>query len=254
MKITIFFVIGILAGIFSATAGASPETIRFLTYHNSPPFIVDKELKLGATFELADYLTQSSNGKYVFQTHVLPRKRLDKEISIECRCVIPWVNPLWFGDKNLEKYNWTTDYMVGSNAVVSSIHKRFEYAGPESLFGKITSTLRGTVWVGLGKHIEEGRIAHIEVDSFLSSLKLVQAGRADVSLIPTSMARYLVAENKLAGFFHFSTNPHQIFQRHFLIANSNSQKDKELQNYIQSLMPYLKTSPEWKARMARYGL
>ncbi|MEH6496897.1 MAG: transporter substrate-binding domain-containing protein [Pseudomonas marincola] len=254
MKIAIISVIGILVGVFSATAGASPETIRFLTYHNSPPFIIDKELKLGATYELADYLTQSSNGKYIFQTQVLPRKRLNKEISVKCRCAVPWVNPLWFGDKNLEKYNWTTDYVAGSNAVVSSIHQRFEYAGPESLFGKTTSALRGTVWVGLGKHIKEGRIAHIEVDSFLSSLKLVQAGRADVTLIPTSMARYLVAENNLAGFFHFSTNPHRIFQRHFMIANFDSQKDKELQDYIQTLMPYLKDSREWKARMARYGL
>ncbi len=254
MKITIIFAMGFLAGVFSTAAGASPETIRFLTYHNSPPFIIDKELKLGATYELAEYLTQNSNGKYIFQTQVLPRNRLNKEISVNCRCVIPWVNPLWFGDKNLKKYKWTTDYASGSNAVVSSIHQRFEYAGPESLFGKTTSALRGTVWVGLGKHIKEGRIAHIEVDSFLSSLKLVQAGRADVTIIPTSMAKYLVAENRLAGFFHFSTKPHQIFLRHFLIATSDSQKNRILQEYIQTVTPYLKDSPEWKARMARYGL
>ncbi|MEH6476761.1 MAG: transporter substrate-binding domain-containing protein [Sneathiella sp.] len=236
------------------SSGSTQETIRFLTYHNLPPFVIEQNKRLGATYELAKHLTEKSNGQYKFETETLSRLALDRELATSCRCVVPWVNPVWFRDRNLKKFNWTSGYAQGRNAIVSLASKPVEYSGPSSLVAQSISGVAGSVYIGLESYIKKGKIRKVETNSMLSSLKDVQAGTADVTLIPASAARYLIASNNLGGVFHFSTEPHSTFSRYFLIANFQAQEDKNLRDYLQSQIPYLKDNPEWKARIAKYGL
>ena len=77
---------------------------------------------------------------------------------------------------------------------------------------------------------------------------MVFVGKVDAGIMPTPIAKYLLAKRKLAGRIHFSSDPHSRFQRHFL-----TKGDADLHAYLQSQIAYLKNSKEWRSIMTQYG-
>ena len=227
---------------------STQQTIPFLTYHVGEPFIVNTDTRLGLTYELADVLSKRSEGRYKFEVTPLPRLELNKQLSQTSNVVIPWVNPAWFGDINQTKYLWTKGYMKDSNSVISSPTNPIEYSGPNSLKGLTVSGQEGAKWVGLDPLVEDGSIKRVDTTNYWETMRMVFFEKVDAGLLPTPIAKYLLAKRKLAGRIHFSSEPHSQFLRHLL-----TKGDEKIHTYLKSQIPYLQNSREWKSIMARYG-
>ncbi|MEH6631542.1 MAG: transporter substrate-binding domain-containing protein [Halopseudomonas aestusnigri] len=232
----------------SAQEPGSPQVIPFLTYHIGEPFIVNTETRLGLTYELADALSKRSDGRFIFEVTPLPRLELNKRLIQDPKVVIPWVNPAWFGDINQTKYLWTKGYMEDSNSIISSPTNPIEYSGPPSLKGLTVAGQEGAKWVGLDTLVEDGRIKRVNTINYWETMRMVYFEKVDAGLLPTPIAKYLLAKRKLAGQIHFSSEPHSQFLRHLL-----TKGDEEVHAYLKSQIPYLQNSREWKSIMARYG-
>ncbi|GLQ06402.1 hypothetical protein [Sneathiella chinensis] len=222
-----------------------PVTIRFLTYHNSPPFIINEASRLGMTFTLADTLSARSNGQYYFKVEILPRKRLDLVLKDGCLCVVPWVNPEWFNEPNAPPYPFTDGYQRDSNAVISRISQKVEYKSPFSLYGLSVAGLQGTQWGLVDTLVARGLIIKEEVPRFFLALKMVVAGRADAAILPTSIAAYLIERHKLASELYISSRPHSVFARHFLVSQPPGQPNLPLYQFLQAQVPSLLANPPW---------
>ncbi len=238
----------LLVFLVSVTAVAA-EDIRLLTYHAAPPFIINRDNRTGLTYDLADILTNNSAGRYRFVVDDLPRKRLDLILSQIDVAVVPWANPAWFDDKKRERFLWSDGYLNDSNALLSPASNPFEYSGPQSLVGKSISGLLGSRWAGIDELVAKGQVHRINFSNYFSAMRMIQHGRSDVALIPSPIARHFTASKKLSGLIHFSSLPHSQFFRHFLIKGR-----VEVRDYLQSQVPYLLNSPQWKALLVGYGL
>ncbi|WP_419905007.1 substrate-binding periplasmic protein [Kiloniella sp.] len=224
------------------------QKIPFLTYHVAEPFIVNTQARLGLTYELADVLSDRSEGRYKFEVFRLPRLELNERLKQDPIVVIPWVNPAWFGDINQTKYLWTEGYQEDSNSIISSPNNPIEYRGPASLEGLTVAGQEGAKWVGLESLIKDGRMIRVTTSNYWDTMRMVYFEKVDAGLLPTPIAKYLLAKKKLAGRIHFSTEPHSRFQRHLL-----TKGDDELYAFLKSQIPFLRNSKEWKSIMARYG-
>ncbi len=227
---------------------AIQQTIPFLTYHIGEPFIVNTDARLGLTYELADVLSKRSDGRYKFEVTQLPRLELNNRLRQDPKVVIPWVNPTWFGDTNQTKYFWTKGYMEDSNSIISSPTDPIEYTGPSSLKGLTVAGQEGAKWVGLDPLVEDGSITRVDTTNYWETMRMVFFEKVDAALLPTPIAKYLLAKRKLAGRIHFSSEPHSQFLRHLL-----TKGDEKIHAYLKSQIPYLQNSREWKSIMARYG-
>ncbi|MCW8915281.1 MAG: transporter substrate-binding domain-containing protein [Magnetovibrio sp.] len=227
----------------------SAQEVPFLTYHNAPPFIVDADKQEGLTYDLARLLSDRSNGKYQFVVSLLPRKRLNIFIEKLNTCVVPWVNPAWFQDKKMNKYSWTDGFMKDSNSVISHAAKPVEYSDPESLVGMNVIGLQGGQLVNLTELIKTKKIKKVEVRSYFQALKMIAAKRGDAAIIPTSAAKHLIFQHRMKNTFHFSSTRHTQYERRFLVRG-----DPGILIFLQKQISFLKTSPAWQAKFAKYGL
>ncbi len=231
-----------------ATQALSEETIPFQTYHSTPPFVVEEQSRLGLTYDLADILSEKSEGRFRFVVSNWPRKRLDRNLENMDVLVVPWVNPAWFGDAKQTRYLWTDHYRQDSNIVLSPIEKPVEYHGPESLIGKSISVLLGARLAGIDNLIEQGKIRRETASSFESVLRMVLYGRVDATILPSPVAEYFIAKTETQGRFYISKQPHRKYWRHFLVKGR-----PDVREYLQELVPFLLYDPQWKAVEAKYG-
>ncbi len=227
----------------------SAENIPFITYHNAPPFIVDNDARIGLTYDLADMLSEQSEGRFNFVVDALPRMRLNSMLERSPSLVVPWVNPRWFKDAKMERYLWTSGYMPDSNAIISSAIRPIEYTGPLSLIGKSLSGVLGGRWVGIDALVKDGQIKRINTSSYLSAMRMVLLGRTEATIIPSPVAKYLISHENLSGYFHFSARPHSNYFRHFLVKGR-----PDIQRFLETQVAILREDPRWKATMASYGM
>ncbi|RED47735.1 hypothetical protein [Aestuariispira insulae] len=234
---------------WSAQAWAEEQIIDFPTYHDVPPFVVDADAGIGLTHELAAMLSRHSDGRYLFKPTVVPRKRLDLMLDQEMPLVVPWVNPQWFPNMPREVAFWTGGFMTDNNAILSPATLPVEYEGPVSLAGKSVASVLGHRLVGIDVMVSGGKIERLDVSSFWSAMKMVAVGRANVAIVPMSVAKYYIVRRDLAGVYHFSIKPHSAYRRHFLVT-----RDEALKIFIQEQVARLREDPVWKSIMAGYGL
>ncbi len=225
------------------------DTIPPLTYHITPPYIVDTAKRIGLTYEMADRLGRRSNGRYHFTVKVLSRPKLNAALSGSEGAVVPWSNPDWFTHMAGDKLLWSDGYAADSNAVLSSTKNPVEYDGPKSLAGLTVIGLHGNKWTDLEYLVTAGTITRIDTETYWLAMRAVLKGRVDVALVPSSIAKFLIARNLKTGKFHISMKPHSAYARHFLVDG-----DTDLLAYLQTQVSYFRDSSEWKAVMAQYGL
>ncbi|RDE19837.1 amino acid ABC transporter substrate-binding protein [Motiliproteus coralliicola] len=233
----------------ASLAASSAERIPLVTYHIAPPFIVDRDARIGLTYDLAEFLTERSEGRFHFVVEGLPRMRVNSRLEKSSPLVVPWVNPHWFKDPTMERYLWTSGYLPDNNAVLSSVIKPIEYTGPDSLIGKSLSGVLGGRWVGVDPLIEQGKIKRVDTSSYLSTLRMVLHGRVDATIIPSPVAKYLISQERFSGYFHFSARPHTEYLRHFLV-----KERPDVRRFLEAQVPILRDDPRWKASMASYGM
>lgn len=225
---------------------ALAEDVSLITYHGFAPYVAEE--KAGLTYDLADYLSRKSGGAYTFTVQVMPRKRLDEELSGAKPVVVPWVSPAWFGDADMTKYKWTGAVVQDSNAVISPKAKPVEYTGPDALSGLKLGGVAGHKYAGVDPLVEAGKITREDANSELVNLKKVAAGRVDVTLMAESGARYMAKKEGVADQIHFSGTPHSKYERRVFVSGN----DAKLADYVTKTVNGLAADPEWQKIAAKY--
>lgn len=240
-----------LAGILilAAMGPARSDVIRLVTYHVSPPYIIDIKRQQGLTYELARRLSLQSKGQFEFVVEPMSRPAVNDLLHSDEVLVLPWVNPLWFTAQSPERFYWSREYTEDGNALISLTDTPFDYSGPQSLVGRSISGLKGGRWIGIDPLVEQKQVERIDAPDHWSAMRQVIKGQSDMAIVPYTIAKYLIASQSKPGIFYFSTEPHSQFSRRFLVKNHEG-----VGAYIDQQIEYFRTSPEWASILASFGL
>lgn len=227
--------------LLTLTSLLAQKEITVYTYHKHAPFIVD--YNYGLTYEVIDSLNANAKGKYLFKLKTVPRSRLNYILKpwINKQCIttkecnkdwiILWVNQKWgFGKDSKTNFLWTP-LLDDSNVIVSSSESKVEYESPSSLIGKSLIGVSGHKYVGIDDLVKEGKIKRINGVSEVENLHVIQAKRADVTLLPYSAYKYYINQNKEFDKLYVANTPHQKYMRNIM----TNIKNKELNEYLNSL-------------------
>lgn len=233
---------------FGATTSVAAETIGVLTYHTHPPFITGQ--KQGLTYDLADFLTRQSSGRFVFEVTPMSRPRLNKAIEQSEAAIVPWVNPAWFKDKAETRYLWSRrPLMEDANGIVSRQDARIDYDGPASLSGLTFGGIRGHVYTGIDPFIAQSNSTRrVDADNHLANFGKLKDGRIDVTLTPESAARYLIKEHGLEDILYISPKPHSSYQRRVMVPGGRT----DLTAFVDELLSESSEDSEWHIIVERY--
>ncbi len=224
----------------------SENTIRLYNYQNLAPFVTAPGQ--GLTYELVDYLNDKFRGTYRFVLFNLPRSHLVKILENGCTGMVPWTCAAWHGDPNETLFQWTPGYFNDTNSIISPAKSPFEYEGPKSMAGHTMGGLLGYFYLYLDDMARNNELKRVDVSSIMEIFKRLQSHRIDTALVTGSTARYLIAQNKMAGEFHFSKKNHQDFTYQMLCRNLSSEQVGQIKR-VAANMP---NDPDWKNRVARY--
>lgn len=211
-----FFTLVPLTCILTVSA-AFAEVVPVWIYHATPPFVVDEQKKTGLSYDLANLLTERSEGRFEFHVEVLPRVRLDKRLSSDVPGIVFWANNVWFGDKDKNQYLWSSAIMQDENAVISPASKPLEYESAGSLIGKDFVGVSGHHYQHVDALVKQGKINRMDVISQEAALLSIASGHTDVSILANCTAIYYSKNLGLGEKIHFSSNPHSYHQRHILV-------------------------------------
>lgn len=231
--ISALFVIFVSSIPFTLRGAAGQEAYTILTYHSHPPFVIDKTS--GLSFTLAQYLTQASKGKFLFNVKVASRPRVDVEIKKSQNAIIPWVNPAWFKDKEELKYQWSSSVlMTDSNSVVSRASDPIEFENVSVIEGRVFGGLKGHKYDLIDKYIASSKNARrVDADTHESNFKKLIKNRIDLMLIPESGARFYVKKLGLKNHVFISKKNQSSYQRRIMILS----KDENLRNFLDTVIP-----------------
>lgn len=237
----------IALALFSLPLSAIEPVIIF-TYHIHPPFIVSPGN--GLTFDLADYLTEKSHGRYQFEVAPMSRPRLDTKLTQSIAGIVPWVDPSWFKDRDRTKFLWTEAHLMrDTTVIVSAKGKSVTYQGPESLEGLRFGGIRGHVYAGIDAAVgKRGPARRVDSDSHTESFQKLLNGLIDVTLLPGSSASYFIKRNDAAAQVFISPEPHSHTVRRVLVLN----KRQDVLELVQSVLAQSQDDPAWAKIRDRY--
>ena len=224
----------------------SENTIRLYNYQNLPPFVT--AAGQGLTYDLVDYLNEKFRGTYRFVLFNLPRSHLGKILENGCKGMVPWTCAGWHGDPNETIFQWTPGYFNDTNSIISPAKSPFEYEGPKSMAGHTMGGLLGYFYLYLDDMARNNELKRVDVSSIMEIFKRLQSQRIDTALVTGSTARYLIAQNNMAGEFHFSKKNHQDFTYQMLCRGLPDEQVSQIKR-VAANMP---NDPDWKNRVSRY--
>lgn len=228
-----------------STWAAEVEQVTLYTYHQAPPFITGNDV--GLTYDLANYLSQNSNGAYLFSVEVLPRKRLDFLLN-KTDMIIPWVTPVWFGPKSTEKYQWSKPIMEDGSIYIWKHEGVTTFSQPEHLKGFHLGGIQGYRYINVDKLVKSGEIKRSDTGSEQQLLEMLLLKRFDVGISPYSASAYIMKNNSWEDNFSYAV--HHNFNRQFLIKTTNT----ELSNYIRKTSQDMLADKDWVQTIRTYGL
>ncbi len=247
---SLFFILFIFlrTDVAVASGGKVKQAVNIYVYHLMPPFIVDKNKHSGLYYDFADYLNRLSSD-YVFETIFVPRKRLDKMLKDrQLDGVLLGVSPIWFKDKNEQKYLWTHSFYHDRDEVISHASLPIEYEQPSSFSGKVFGGVRGFYYFGLNELVASGKIKRQDTIGERELLTMLAYKRIDAAIVSRSTFEYLTAAEFDKNSFHLSAKPHDVFERRILIPRQYS----EIFNYLDPIMINLEADPRWQKVLAKY--
>ena len=232
-----------------STAQAVEEVDAYSTY-TVPPYATEGG---GAGLLNADfvaYLNSKLTGQYHFVLKAMPRERLNQTVinDPKFKGIVMFMSPIFVGDVAKTNYRWSTPLMEESNVAVSSLSKKVEYTGPDSLIGMRFSGIRGNKYAGLEEHFGKD-IKREDVTSEWASLQKVMAGNSDVTVLANSMYRYLAKAHNVEGKFYVSDKAFPKYSRHVFAAKG----EDKLIAAIDTVLTASKNDPAWKALVAKYS-
>jgi polar amino acid transport system substrate-binding protein len=239
--------VAVLLGWVATTASAVEQVIIY-TYHIHPPFIV--EGGTGLTYDLADYLTGHSDGRFQFEVAPMSRPRLNAQLYKPIAGIVPWVEPAFFKDSAETKYLWTQQVLMhDSSQIVSTRESSVVYEGPLSLAGLIFGGIRGHVYSDIDKTIGKGgAIRRVDSDSHKESFEKLFDGRVDVTLLPGSSTDFLIWQNDAADYVFVSPKPHSRTARRVLVLNQRA----DLREFIDHHFAAAGPDAEWANICQKY--
>ncbi len=196
--------------------------VTLYVYHMKAPYIVDLSEQTGLYFDVADVFNRYQQ-QVTFQTHFLPRKRLDKSVEdASLDGLVMGVNPIWFGDLKHEKYLWTSPIFEDTDDFVSFHKIPFEYEGETSLHQKTIGGILGYKYFGVDELAAKDLLTRVNTNEEIHLLDMLLKQRLDVAIVSRSTRQYLEAKNHWLGLFHVSEIPHDRYTRHIMALRSRN--------------------------------
>ncbi|WP_413290328.1 substrate-binding periplasmic protein [Bdellovibrio sp. HCB337] len=245
MKLLCFLII-----ISVSSAAVAVERVEFATHYDHPPFILDIKDQTGLVFDLANYLSKQSKGRYEFQVTFVPRERLQNYLVKKQKVVIPFVSPKWFDDVDQSRYLWTGILLMDQNVVVTLAKKKFEYKGPDSLTGKTMGYVLGHKMPAIEPLVNQGKIKREESPSMIGNFKKLVEGRVDFVVTGEMIAKDLIARENWQIRLSISKEPIDVFERRVLISPHS---EVGLQKWLNIELKTLMRSPRWRTFLERYN-
>lgn len=229
------------------------QTVNTWVYNLEPPFAINLDQQQGLSFDLVSLLNQhpANAGRFHFDLHFLPRKRLDRQLARGDVGMVLWVNPIFFLDQQQAATHWSGTLLMDEQSFVSRQDKPFDYHGPNSLEGRTLGTVLGHQYLGLQEHFAQGLIQREDVRVDKPNLKKLLSKRIDLMLIPRSTADYFSSQLGLSDKLYFSPQPLTRYSRQIMLTAGAA---PELQAFIQRTVDDLPHNPVWLALLNQYGL
>ncbi|WP_440875055.1 substrate-binding periplasmic protein [Thalassotalea sp. PLHSN55] len=225
------------------------QSVNLYAYHLKPPFIVDKNNKIGLYYDFADYLNKNSQ-HYLFETIFIPRKRIEKMLEDDnFDGLLLGVSPVWFKDKEEKKYLWTSSFYRDRDEVISSVTQPIEYSQPQSLTGHIFGGVRGFYYFGINELVATGKIKRQDTIGEAELLDMVRYKRVDAAIISRSTFDFLTVSQFDRQAFHLSEKPHDEFERRILVPHQYV----TIYQHINDILNDISTDPDWHNILEQYN-
>ncbi|SMC18379.1 amino acid ABC transporter substrate-binding protein, PAAT family [Andreprevotia lacus DSM 23236] len=230
-----------------APAQAAVRQIVLYNYYDAPPFVTVPGQ--GLTYVLADQLNRLGSGRFHFEVVVMPRRRLDLEVvRAESGWVVPWANPLWFGDASRQRYRWTPAVLRDTDWWLSRRDKPLQLSqlkeGGSLQFGG----LLGHRYPDLADAIDSEHIKRYDAADYGSSLRMLLAGRVDFITMPASVTVWMRREYG-AQFPRLLLQPrNQSYERCLFSPNG----DAELADFLAQSVQQLAGNADWQRELRAY--
>lgn len=233
----------ILSCLPASLFASPPEIIPLYTYHTHPPFILDKQK--GLSYDLADLFSLHSEKQYRFEVRPMSRPRINKILAESRRGVIPWVNPIWFKDKDEIHYLWNRfNLFSDSNSVISHQLDPINYNGSTSIHGRRFGGVRGHNYKGL--MYQRDQIVRVDSANHLDNIRKLKKRRIHLTIMPESAANYLIAAEGVEDQLYLSPTPHSRYQRRMLVIDNDVKLQRALDRIISS------SEDEWLTILTKY--
>ncbi|SCA55564.1 exported hypothetical protein [Candidatus Terasakiella magnetica] len=214
------YLLSTLCLLFAAPVQASKVDV--LSYYDSPPFHYSNEFGLvKEVMSLLDKHIEEMDFKY----KVVSRPLLNKLISnIQRPFIIPLVNPVWFGDSNRQKYQWSIPLYADSNALLSHPSDPVEFKGYQSFLNQTVAVPSGYRIHFLDDLVNKNKALRLDVPTIKTLVEKVAQKNARMAVVPYVLAYHQVQTNGWQDRVHFSKRPHQSYKRFFMFKNASKQQ------------------------------
>ena len=259
MRFTGFLLKGLSLWLLCATISVADaqHDITVWTYYSDAPFITQEEH--GLSYEFIDLLnhyslTHEGLKDYHFKLELVPRKRLNRNLSDNVPGMVLFVNWSWMGDKNRTKYLWSDEIIYDRNEIVSRAQgkhpNRVNYLDESSLKGLVFGGVSGHFYKGLEDAFKSGDIIRLDVRNEEQSLDLLLRERIDITSVSSSVLNFMLRSKGIESEIYISPIPMISYTRHLLI----TQHYKNLESDINQFISSLKHSPEWHGIKQKYAV
>jgi polar amino acid transport system substrate-binding protein len=203
------------------------KTINVYTYHDKPPYVIYdtsiNDIQAGIYLELIQHLNKLSDKQH-YQLIYMPRIRLelllqDKELN----GIIIGVNPLWFGDKDKQRYLWSESFMTDKDVFLVNAKSTFKFEQDSSLSGLTIALERGGYYKGITEMIKQDKITLSATNNSQQNLNMLAYNRANITIMSQLTANYFFNHGYKKSDFRILPQPHDTFQRYILIPKSMRQ-------------------------------
>lgn len=224
----------------SAQTNHAPVPVKLWTYYNFSPFL-NPVSHSGLVVDLADLLTQMSDGKYHFMVEYLPRKRIDLQLKTDQLGAVALVNPQWFPN-NLSV---SRPLLVGLDYVISPV-AAFNPANdvkPKQFLGVV-----GHQYPALAYMVRHQTIVRQNVSSIDSLFKLIAKKRGDFAIVPGLVAIHHKATDEYSSQIVFSPQTHNTYSRALIF----NEQHVELGRIINGIIESKEGIKSWQKLLIKY--
>ncbi|MGF1740070.1 hypothetical protein L4C34_03115 [Vibrio profundum] len=227
-NILIFSVLGlVLAEVITNQATAKHIVLSF--YQKSIPFETSEGK--GLFYDLIDYFS-ANDPNNTYELRHIPRARINRQIETNLlEFGVVGANPAWFNDVEQKKYYWTRAILTDKNEIISSLERKFEYRGPQSMIGLTLGGIRGHYYVNIDPLVKAGSIVRKDVNNVETNIKLTIFNRVDISIV-NKFHLDLYIKNTGQRKFHISKEPHTVHDKSILIPLSQKYEYQQIDKLL----------------------